>query len=1382
MRLFIIILVCILSVPAVGTPIPLESIPEPLKPWVDWVLYDEGEYQCPLIYSDHRQRRCAWPSTLELNLEGEKGSFSQLWTIYHDSWVTLPGDLKHWPQSVVIQGKPVTVVSRNNKPVIHLTKGTYAISGEFFWKRLPETLSIPADTGLINLKVRKKTVKFPELADKDHLWLRKADVVQDRQKKREQLEMNVFRRVIDDQPLRIITQIHLDVSGSQREMLLGRALLEGYTPLRLSSRLPARLEADGQLRVQLRPGRWTIELEARYPTMITDFNLPKATKPWPNEEIWVFQSMNHLRLVEVMGTSIDPRQTNLPTRWQVFPAYRMSQQDQLTLKVIRRGDPDPEPDKLNLTRNIWLDFDGQGYTFNDTIRGTKTRGWRLEVNKDIDLGRVDIDGQPQFITQLGESGHKGVEVRRGKINLTADSRYTLNNGILPASGWQQDFHNVSMQFHIPPGWVLFSATGMDNVPQTWLQRWSLLDLFLVLILSLSVMYLWNWRRGLFALIVLILIWHEPLAPQWAWVHILIAISLLRVVPEGKFYKIISWYRHAAVVGLILMMIPFAVQQVRTGLYPQLERPWQPIMPVTSSTPGKVKEQLSLEQGLLEEDRMAEPEALGLRKEKRQSSVGRSSYGDKYTSKTLRLQQIDPGATLQTGPGLPQWRWSTTQFKWNGPVEPDQSIKVILISPMPNAVLHGLRVVLMALLCALILGGGYRKGRGFKMKNPFREMLSVILLTGILFTGMPQEALAKTDSTTADFPNAQLLQKLKTRLLAAPECLPACAQIPRMRLDVSSNNLKIRLEVHANENVAIPLPAQTGQWIPQHVIVDGVPATSLYRAANKVLWLGLEKGNHQIVMSGALSPAPDLTLPLPLKPHYVTIKAKGWQVDGVHSDGLSDGQLQFTRHRNKEAPQQRQVLQSGTLPPFVRVERTIRLGLDWSVITRVVRASPKGVPIVMEVPLLDKESPTTTGVRVEKGQVLVNMSVNQSVFEWRSVIEKQNRIELKAPDTTDWVEVWRLDVSPIWHMASSGLDVVHHQDNRQNWLPEWRPWPGEQVALDITRPEGVKGNTLTIENSRLIVSPGKRADDYMLSLSVRSSQGGQHSIDLPEAARLQSVSINGQRQPIRQDGHTVTLPINPGKQEVSLEWREPAGIQMLYSISQPDLHSESTNTEIKVKLGRDRWILFANGPQMGPAVLYWGVVIVLVLIAIGLGRIPLTPLKTWQWFLLGIGLSQVSLLMAAFMVAWLMALGQRGRMAKLPPEKWFNALQVGLGVMTVIAVGILFIAIEHGLLGVPEMHVIGNGSWAYELNWYQDRSDSVLPSAWILSVPLYVYRLLMLAWAIWLAFALLQWLRWGWRCFSYKGLWVKPSTKKTDSYIDNDAAKLEHNETVKNNVE
>ncbi|HEX4620654.1 MAG TPA: hypothetical protein VH208_03725, partial [Myxococcaceae bacterium] len=45
-----------------------------------------------------------------------------------------------------------------------------------------------------------------------------------------------------------------------------------------------------------------------------------------------------------------------------------------------------------------------------------------------------------------------------------------------------------------------------------------------------------------------------------------------------------------------------------------------------------------------------------------------------------------------------------------------------------------------------------------------------------------------------------------------------------------------------------------------------------------------------------------------------------------------------------------------------------------------------------------------------------------------------------------------------------------------------------------------------------------------------------------------------------------------------------------------------------------------------------------------------------------------------------------------------------------------------------------------------------PTAWAISVPLLAYRIAMLAWALWLALAMLRWLRWAWGSFTEKGAW------------------------------
>ena len=188
-------------------------------------------------------------------------------------------------------------------------------------------------------------------------------------------------------------------------------------------------------------------------------------------------------------------------------------------------------------------------------------------------------------------------------------------------------------------------------------------------------------------------------------------------------------------------------------------------------------------------------------------------------------------------------------------------------------------------------------------------------------------------------------------------------------------------------------------------------------------------------------------------------------------------------------------------------------------------------------------------------------------------------------------------------------------------------------------------------------------------------------------------------------------------------------------------------------GFDRWVLLTGGIRQGPAVLFWGVLIVIVLIALVLGRVRGTPLNTGSWILLGIGLSTVTPFIALLIAAWIFALYGRGRITAPADAMRFNVMQVGLVMLTVASIMALFGAVSNGLLGNPEMQIAGNGSSHNLLNWYQDRIDSDLPRAWVVSLPVLAYRFLMLAWSMWMAFALIRWLKWGWGCFSSGQLWM-----------------------------
>src|SRR5262249_19845699 len=151
--------------------------------------------------------------------------------------------------------------------------------------------------------------------------------------------------------------------------------------------------------------------------------------------------------------------------------------------------------------------------------------------------------------------------------------------------------------------------------------------------------------------------------------------------------------------------------------------------------------------------------------------------------------------------------------------------------------------------------------------------------------------------------------------------------------------------------AVPLPGGAEQLTPDQVVVDGKPATALRRGDDGLLWLALDEGPHQVILSGRLPPRDVVQLGLPLKPRSVAAKSVGWAVEGLHEDGLADDTLQLTRVRGAEPGGGAAALVPGALPPFVRVERNVNLALGWSVDTRVTRLTPTGVAIVHEVPLL-----------------------------------------------------------------------------------------------------------------------------------------------------------------------------------------------------------------------------------------------------------------------------------------------------------------------------------------------------------------------------------------------------------------------------------------------
>jgi hypothetical protein len=1347
-----------------AAPLKDSEVPQNLSEWKSWVLNDMDDRLCPTNYNDEHMYRCTWPSRLKLYINAKGGSFEQALMVFAKTWVSLPGGNDTWPENVKDANKDIPLMDRNNSPSLYLQPGKHLIKGSFKWEEMPEMIRVPSETGIVSLSINGKAIDYPVIDKTGRLWLQKRVSSENQENSQ---SISIFRLLQDTIPMKVTNHFQINISGQAREIRFGNVLLEGSIPMRMNSPLPARISNNGELMIQARPGRWEIGITTRFIDSVNQLG------PVPcnyGQEIWSFSPQNHLRMVEVEGApSVEPGRTNMPSAWKQYSAYIIEPETSINFKILKRGDPDPAPDRLNLEKTLWLDFNGDGFTIQDIITGKISRTWRLSMSPPGKLGRVEVDGQGQLITAYEKKGEPGVEIRKGQLNMTADSRYTDSISLVPAIGWDHNFNSMSGMLELPPGWRLFAAKGVDTMPGTWVLKWTLLDFFLVLIISAAVFKLRGWKWGLLALVTMVLVYHEPGAPKTVWLHILAAIALLRVLPAGKFKRLVYVWGGAATIALIIMSIPFMVTQVRCGLFPQLELPGRYMQQVWEQDEAV---QLSADdkrvQALAEAEPVAPAEtkpSVALQqadapKRKFRAGLGSlSSSPDSYKQKKLYYTQ-DPNALIQTGPGLPSWKWKSIPMTWNGPVNKDQKIRLWLIPPSANMVLSFVRVLLLAFMIIGIIEirSIWRKIKG--NMNSAAAAASVLLL----FVGT---ASAETDS--ALFPPQELLKEYQTRLLEKADCFPHCADCLRMSIKAEPEHLTMRLEIHAAARTAVPLPGSLGSWVPDQVLLGNEPVQELSRDKDGILWALVPEGIQSVVMIGKTGPGNSIQIPLPLKPHYATYTSNGWDVQGIHKDGKVESGIQLTRLKKEE--KDAVLSTSVSLPPFLHVERVIRLGLNWEMTTTVTRATPIGTPVVVSVPLVEGESVTKAGIRVEDGKALVNMGPKSTRVWWNSSLKTTDEISLTAPASVPWTETWVLDASPIWHCETSGIPVVHHQDEQGHLRPKWQPWPGEAISINVTRPQAIPGRMVTIDTARLIMTPGFRSNKVQLSLRIRTSKGGQHQITLPEGADLQLVRINSKTQPIRQEGKKVVIPLQPGSQSVFLEWNSPASSSMFIKGPAVQIGKEAVNAHVTFKMPHNRWILWAFGPTLGPAVLYWSYVLIIILIALGLGRIPITPLRTHHWLILSLGLTQIPLHMALIVAAWFLILGLRKKYQ--PPDNsfYYDLLQLVIVIWTLAAFICLYAAISEGLLGIPDMQISGNSSTAVQLNWTEDRIGSLMPQPSVISLPKIAYNTMILIWALWLVIYLIKWLKWGWSCFIEGGIWKKRERKpKTPPPLDTSSRK------------
>jgi hypothetical protein len=615
-------------------------------------------------------------------------------------------------------------------------------------------------------------------------------------------------------------------------------------------------------------------------------------------------------------------------------------------------------------------------------------------------------------------------------------------------------------------------------------------------------------------------------------------------------------------------------------------------------------------------------------------------------------------------------------------------------------------------------------------------------------------LGASPPAAGQIPDAELLQELEQRLLEPPDCVPRCAEIASASVDVDADAIAMELLVHALEPVALPLPGSLQGWRPAAIRIDDSDSVRVLRDEGGSFWVYVTPGRHAIALRGSLPVADSIEIPFPTPPRVVTVVSEGWMVGGIKDRRLLSGSLQLSRLRQGAGGDDGARWESSRFPPFARVERTLEMDLDWRIRTTVSRVAPTEGVLTLEVPLLPGETVLSEELRVRDGRVVVSMEPRQASVTWVSNLAMESPLTLEAPTGNPWTEVWRVVAGNIWHVDFDGVpESATGVRSDAVRVAEFDPRAGERLVITATRPEGIGGGTLAFDSVALAVTHGNRSSDADLTLEYRSTRGAQHVIRLDNGVEVTSVVVDGRELVLRPDGAALTLPILPGQHTVGISWRAPGGMTLRTVTPFVDLGAPAGNIDLAMARPADRWLLATSGPQLGPAVLYWTELVLLVLFAVILGRTGISPLSTGHWLLLGLGFSTFSWPALAIVAAWLLACGARERFGVDTLNWWqFNAVQVAIAGLTVLALLAIVSVLPQGLLGTPDMHVTGYESHANLLRWFADRSDGVLPRAAAITVPMWIYKAIILAWALWLSFVLVRWMPWVWKCFSRDGYW------------------------------
>ena len=1321
-------------------------VPPALEDWKDWVLAEHPDIQCPINDTRRERMSCIWISRLVVKTHSNQSiEFSIHGTAYADGELTLPhGDAL--PHTVRLNNRPAEVGStgRNKRPVLHLPKGAFNISGQLNYERLPRSINIPAATAIVHLELDGIRVERPRIENRK-LWLREQSVESAR---RDALTIDVFRKFIDDIPQRIETRLRLTVAGNNRVISLGNPLPEGFSSVKVTSQLPVQIDADGLYRVQVSRGEHWLDILAIGEGITNEFEMTTGGSNWPTSEIWAIETVAQHRTVDVEGVeAIDPNIVESP--FGRVNTYLLRVGEQLRLANEMRGDPNPETPRVYVNRILWLASDGSHMIVNDELSVHSKSELRLNAN--YELGSVHVDDIPRLITYLdGEQGTQpGVTLHpdpdHAKINALSQLGKQRE---FSAVGWQTDAERLYARLSLPPGWKLLWTTGIDKVNESWLSSWwNLWDIFLCVLLVVVVYRLAGVVLASLVTVSLLLSYQDFAWTAFGWLILALIGLLLTATKSERFRRYENIVYWMVLLPVALASIYFASVNLRQAVYPQLEPPnaERPHLEREEELADGEVETIIVTGSFLDEYR----DSTTIRRSNFDDMPSPSHAEDIRDDGQQKEPRERPALAIQTGPAFPRWEWNRVMFDWSGPVDIDQKFTITLMPPYITRVVFVLIAVLHLLILAYFVALNSKLGE--KLPPKLKRFLP-LLTASVIAT-----------SSQAEIPDQDMLDELANRLTEIPACVPGCSSLERAEIRMTDvDGLTITLTYPTSERVAVPLPE-----VRPETALDEVRKRNglqpVLRKNDESRYVVVEPGNSQVSMHLDLRGLNELNVTFPIEPAVTTTDVCCWSLnESVESRRPS---IVLKRPRPEAAPDELDE-SNYQFAHWLVVSRYLNLDFEPRVRTVVRVRNKLDEALSLEIPTLDGETVLSDHVLVSEGRVVVAIEENEREISWDSVLELEDELQLTSAVDTKWVENWYIRGSDFWRFEASGLTKSQSSDG----YFVFKPRLGESLSLNLTQPRVQPGASHTVNRVTAHFAHTNRAYWGYLDIDIAASSTAEFQVELPPDAQLHYFSISSEKQPL-ESGNVLVFPLQIGEHEYMIHWKGDKSLGIGWRTPEVTLSSAANNVNLAVSLPENRWVLLLGGPAMGSAILFWGVLLVTIAVVLALALLPKFPLRKTDALLLAIGATLANIWALLFVGIWAIGIWWRARMqVDQFNHMQFNGIQIALAGVSLLGILALFFTVFAALWLPANMFIVTDHPSTHErildwqdsgdLQWFSDIGDTVLPTAWVVSLPFWVYQLAMLAWSLWLAFALVRWSKGTFNTLTAPIPWRKKDQKST----------------------